>query len=60
MKDPFSKRDICRYEYMIDNVILLLKGTLNGRDVNELIEKVIFWHFEGRSHLLTCYLVFGA
>lgn len=45
---------------MIDNVILLLKGTLNGRDVNELIEKVIFWHFEGRSHLLTCYLVFGA
>lgn len=31
---------ICRYEYMIDNVILLLKGTLNGRDVNELIPQV--------------------
>ncbi|RLN83288.1 hypothetical protein BBJ28_00012926 [Nothophytophthora sp. Chile5] len=28
------------YEYMIDNVILLLKGTLNGRDVNELIAQV--------------------
>lgn len=25
---------------MIDNVILLLKGTLNGRDVNELIQQV--------------------
>lgn len=30
-----------RYEYMIDNVILLLKGTLNGRDVNELIHQVL-------------------
>ncbi|ETI45855.1 hypothetical protein F441_09577 [Phytophthora nicotianae CJ01A1] len=29
--------DFITYEYMIDNVILLLKGTLNGRDVNELI-----------------------
>lgn len=27
---------------MIDNVILLLKGTLNGRDVNELIPQVNF------------------
>lgn len=27
---------------MIDNVILLLKGTLNGRDVNELIPQVSF------------------
>jgi hypothetical protein len=25
---------------MIDNVILLLKGTLNGRDVNDLIHQV--------------------
>ena len=31
---------VSRYEYMIDNVILLLKGTLNGRDVNELIGQV--------------------
>lgn len=29
-----------RYEYMIDNVIMLLKGTLNGRDVNDLIHQV--------------------
>ncbi|TDH67008.1 hypothetical protein CCR75_006323 [Bremia lactucae] len=29
--------DFITFEYMIDNVILLLKGTLNGRDVNELI-----------------------
>jgi hypothetical protein len=32
--------DFITYEYMIDNVILLLKGTLNGRDVNELIPQV--------------------
>lgn len=29
--------DFITYEYMIDNVMLLLKGTLNGRDVNELM-----------------------
>ncbi|POM75521.1 H - or Na -translocating F-type, V-type and A-type ATPase (F-ATPase) Superfamily [Phytophthora palmivora] len=33
--------DYITYEYMIDNVILLLKGTLNGRDVNELIGQVL-------------------
>mmetsp|Transcript_40477 Transcript_40477/g.66216 ORF Transcript_40477/g.66216 Transcript_40477/m.66216 type:complete len:391 (+) Transcript_40477:47-1219(+) len=27
------------YEYMIENVMLLLKGTLSGRDINELIEQ---------------------
>jgi V-type H+-transporting ATPase subunit d len=32
--------DYITYEYMIDNVILLLKGTLNGRDVNELIHQL--------------------
>lgn len=32
--------DFITYEYMIDNVILLLKGTLNGRDVNELIPQL--------------------
>ncbi|RLN45123.1 hypothetical protein BBJ29_008089 [Phytophthora kernoviae] len=32
--------DFITYEYMIDNVILLLKGTLNGRDVNELIAQL--------------------
>ncbi|TYZ62708.1 hypothetical protein PybrP1_008550 [[Pythium] brassicae (nom. inval.)] len=32
--------DYITYEYMIDNVILLLKGTLNGRDVNELIQQL--------------------
>uniref|UniRef100_M4BMZ7 Methyltransferase type 11 domain-containing protein n=1 Tax=Hyaloperonospora arabidopsidis (strain Emoy2) TaxID=559515 RepID=M4BMZ7_HYAAE len=36
--EPLGKfLDFITYEYMIDNVILLLKGTLNGRDVNELI-----------------------
>jgi len=29
--------DYITYEYMIENVMLLLKGTLSGRDVNELI-----------------------
>jgi V-type H+-transporting ATPase subunit d len=29
--------DFITLEYMIDNVMLLLKGTLSGRDVNELI-----------------------
>ncbi|KAF1330510.1 Atpase, partial [Globisporangium splendens] len=32
--------DYITYEYMIDNIILLLKGTLNGRDVNELIHQL--------------------
>ncbi|TMW58683.1 hypothetical protein Poli38472_010242 [Pythium oligandrum] len=32
--------DFITYEYMIDNVVLLLKGTLNGRDVNELIPQL--------------------
>ena len=32
--------DYITYEYMIDNVMLLLKGTLNGRSVNELMEQV--------------------
>jgi len=27
------------YEYMIENVMLLLKGALSGRDINELIEQ---------------------
>ena len=31
--------DYITYEYMIDNVMLLLKGTLSGRDVGELIEQ---------------------
>jgi len=30
--------DFVTYEYMIENVMLLLKGTLSGRDVNELIQ----------------------
>ena len=29
--------DMITYEYMIENVMLLLKGTLSGRDINELI-----------------------
>lgn len=32
--------DYITYEYMIDNLILLLKGTLNGRDVNDLITQL--------------------
>lgn len=31
--------DYITYEYMIDNVMLLLKGTLSGRDVGELIQQ---------------------
>ncbi|CAN0228963.1 unnamed protein product, partial [Ectocarpus fasciculatus] len=27
------------YEYMLENIMMLLKGTLSGRDVNELIEQ---------------------
>jgi V-type H+-transporting ATPase subunit d len=29
--------DFITYEYMIENVMLLLKGTLSGREINELI-----------------------
>ena len=29
--------DFITYEYMIENVMLLLRGTLSGRNVNELI-----------------------
>jgi len=36
--EPLSTfMDFITYEYMIDNVMLLLKGTLSGRDVGELI-----------------------
>ncbi|KAH8073896.1 proton-exporting ATPase [Aureococcus anophagefferens] len=31
--------DYITFEYMIDNVMLLLKGTISGRDVGELIEQ---------------------
>lgn len=31
--------DYITYEYMIENVMLLLKGTLSGRSVNELMEQ---------------------
>jgi len=37
---PLSKfLDFISYEYMIENVMLLLKGALSGRDINELIEQ---------------------
>jgi len=29
--------DFITYEYMIENIMLLLKGTLSGRDINELM-----------------------
>ncbi|CAK4072883.1 unnamed protein product [Aphanomyces euteiches] len=32
--------DFITYEYMIENLMLLLKGTMNGRDVNELIAQL--------------------
>lgn len=36
--EPLSKfLDFITYEYMIENVMLLLKGALSGRDINELI-----------------------
>ena len=31
--------DFITYEYMIENVMLLLKGALSGRDINELIQQ---------------------
>lgn len=31
--------DFVTFEYMIENVMLLLKGALSGRDINELIEQ---------------------
>ena len=31
--------DYITYEYMIENVMLLLRGTLSGRNVNELIDQ---------------------
>lgn len=31
--------DFVTYEYMIENIMLLLKGALSGRDINELIEQ---------------------
>lgn len=38
--EPLSQfLDFITYEYMIENVMLLLKGTLSGRDINELIEQ---------------------
>lgn len=36
--EPLSQfMDFITYEYMIENVMLLLRGTLSGRNVNELI-----------------------
>lgn len=38
--EPLSTfMDFITYEYMIENVMLLLKGALSGRDINELIEQ---------------------
>jgi len=38
--EPLSSfLDFIAIEYMIENVMLLLKGTLSGRDVNELMEQ---------------------
>jgi len=38
--DPLSTfLDFITYEYMIENIMLLLKGALSGRDINELIEQ---------------------
>lgn len=39
-QEPLSSfLEFITYEYMIENVMMLLKGTLSGRDVNELIEQ---------------------
>ncbi|KAL7570145.1 hypothetical protein ACA910_019984 [Epithemia clementina (nom. ined.)] len=38
--EPLSTfMDFITYEYMIENVMLLLKGALSGRDINDLIEQ---------------------
>ena len=33
---PFK---LCRYSYMIDNIILLITGTLHQRPISELVSK---------------------
>ena len=30
---------VCRYSYMIDNIVLLITGTLHQRSISELIPK---------------------
>jgi V-type H+-transporting ATPase subunit d len=46
--------DIFSYQYMIDNIVLILSGTLHGRDVSELIEKCHpFGRFEAMAALAT-------
>ena len=40
VQEPLSTfLEYITYEYMIENIMMLLKGTLSGRDVNELIEQ---------------------
>ena len=49
MSDPPGCTDVClsaklasvqsRYAYMIDNVILIITGTLHERDTHELLER---------------------
>jgi V-type H+-transporting ATPase subunit d len=40
MQEPLQTfMEYIQYEYMIENVMLLLKGTLSGRNVEELIEQ---------------------
>ncbi|CAM9859454.1 unnamed protein product, partial [Phaeothamnion confervicola] len=39
-QEPLSSfLEYVTYEYMIENVMLLLKGTLSGRNVTELIDQ---------------------
>jgi len=41
-----------RYQYMIDNIILLITGTLHARDTNELLDKCHpLGKFEGMAAL---------
>jgi len=39
MFDVLMKSHIHRYAYMIDNVVLLITGTLHERDTHELLER---------------------
>eukprot|EP01028_Stygiella_incarcerata_P003723 TRINITY_DN1776_c0_g1_i2.p1 TRINITY_DN1776_c0_g1~~TRINITY_DN1776_c0_g1_i2.p1 ORF type:complete len:351 (-),score=84.12 TRINITY_DN1776_c0_g1_i2:200-1252(-) len=54
-EEPLSKfLDYITYQYMIDNIVLILSGTLHGRDVSELIEKCHpFGMFEAMAALAT-------
>lgn len=55
-ESPLSEfLDYITYAYMIDNVILLISGTLRGRDIRELLERCHpLGMFESLAALAVC------